>query len=177
MPPIRAGLTGLSGSPPDKYQGLGWAASALLPYLLDSEAYTFDAICNTSVESARCAVRLHNLPDSTKTYGNVEELAADPDIDLVVSCVRVDKHYPTIIPALRNGKSVFVEWPLGANLQEAEEMAAFAKRNNARSLVGLQGAVCSDVRTIEELLTAGRVGKVLSSSSTCSMGIGSATEQ
>lgn len=56
-------------------------------------------------------------------------------------------------------------------------MAAFAKRNNARSLVGLQGAVCSDVRTIEELVTAGRVGKVLSSSSTCSMGIGGATEQ
>lgn len=72
MPPIRAGLIGLSGSPPDKYQGLGWAASAHLPYLLDSEAYTFDALCNTSVESARCAVRLHNLPNSTKTYGNVE---------------------------------------------------------------------------------------------------------
>lgn len=105
------------------------------------------------------------------------EIAADPDIDLVVSCVRVDKHYTTILPALRLGKAAFVEWPLGANLQEAEEMAALAKKHNARSLIGLQGTVCPEVQKTKELMIAGRIGKVLSSSYTCAMGIGGATEQ
>lgn len=72
MPPIRVGLIGLSSSPPDKYQGSGWATSAHLPYLLNSDVYTLVALCNTSVESAKKAVKLNNLPESTKTYGSSE---------------------------------------------------------------------------------------------------------
>lgn len=72
MSPIRVGLIGLSSAPPDKYQGAGWAPIAHLPYLLNSDAYTLVALCNTSVESAKNAVKLYNLPESTKTYGNIE---------------------------------------------------------------------------------------------------------
>lgn len=72
MSPIRVGLIGLSGAPSDQYQGTGWAAMAHLPYLLDSDAYTLAALCNTSVESAKNALKLHNLPESIKTYGSVE---------------------------------------------------------------------------------------------------------
>lgn len=72
MSPIRVGLIGLSGSPPDKYQGTGWAASAHLPYLLSSDKFALAALCNSSVQSAKNAIKLYNLPESTKTYGSVE---------------------------------------------------------------------------------------------------------
>lgn len=72
MSPIRVGLIGLSGAPSDKYQGGGWAAMGHLPYLFDSDDYTLAALCNTSVESAKNAVKLNNLPEYTKTYGSVE---------------------------------------------------------------------------------------------------------
>lgn len=105
------------------------------------------------------------------------DLAADPDIDLVVSCVRVDKHYATSVPALRAGKAVFTEWPLGVNLAEAQEMAAIAKEHNARTIVGLQGPFSPLIRRVKELLDGGRIGKVLSSSYTAAPGNGGATEK
>ena len=40
--------------------------------------------------------------------------------------------------ALEAGKIVFCEWPLGANLAEAEEMASLANARALRTAVGLQ---------------------------------------
>lgn len=104
------------------------------------------------------------------------ELAADPDIDMVVSCVRVDKHYPTAIPALRAGKVVYVEWPLGSNLEQAQEMATIAKDNKAITLVGLQGQYAPVVRKVKELVSGGSIGKVLSSLFVIAVTNGGATE-
>ena len=42
------------------------------------------------------------------------------------------------MPALHAKKDVFVEWPLGSNLQEAEDMAAIAKKQGVKTIVGLQ---------------------------------------
>jgi predicted dehydrogenase len=78
------------------------------------------------------------LPASTKTYGSPEDLAKDPDIDLVVCNVRVDRHYKVMMPILQAGKNAYVEWPLGANLQQAEEMLAAAQKSGSKTIVGLQ---------------------------------------
>ena len=43
------------------------------------------------------------------------DLAADPDVQLVVCSIRVDKHYTVCKAALAAGKDVFSEWPLGKN--------------------------------------------------------------
>lgn len=76
MSPIRVGLIGLSGTPPDEYQGASWAPLAHLPYLQHSDLFTLSALCNSSVASAKNAVKLHNLPESTKTYGSAEGLSS-----------------------------------------------------------------------------------------------------
>lgn len=91
MSPIRVGLIGLSGAPPDKYQGTAWAASAHLPYLLDSDAYTLVALCNTSVESAKKAVKMYGLPESVKTYGNPEGMFLS-QLDLYQT--QLNKYWP-----------------------------------------------------------------------------------
>ena len=50
-------------------------------------------------------------------------MAADPDVDLLVVCVWVPGHRDLVMAGLQAGKAVLCEWPLGANLPEAEEMA------------------------------------------------------
>lgn len=47
-------------------------------------------------------------------------------------------HKQLAMPALHAKKNVFVEWPLGANLAEAEEMAALAKKQGVKTYVCLQ---------------------------------------
>jgi predicted dehydrogenase len=64
MPPIRVGFLGLSQS--------GWAPGAHLPYLQASPDYEIVAICNSSVESSKKAIKLYWLSDATKAYGDPE---------------------------------------------------------------------------------------------------------
>jgi len=78
--------------------------------------------------------------------------------------VRVDKHFGAIAPALKAGKNVHVEWPLGKNLEEAEELLRLSKAHGVkRTAVGLQGRFAPSVAKLKELIKDGRIGKVLSS--------------
>lgn len=61
-------------------------------------------------------VEAFKLSPDTKTYGDAAQLAADPDVDLVVCNVGVDRHHETIRPSVAVGKAVFCEWPLASNL-------------------------------------------------------------
>jgi len=72
MAPIRVGLIGLSGQPPEQYTGASWAAHAHLPYLKASPEYEIVALLNTSVESAKAAISKYELAADTKAYGNPE---------------------------------------------------------------------------------------------------------
>lgn len=81
-----------------------------MPYLLQSPQYQIVALCNSSVEAAQAAIKAHGLPESTKAYGNPEDLARNEDVELVVCSVNVKKHYEVVKPALLEGKDVIVEW-------------------------------------------------------------------
>ncbi|KAF2147541.1 uncharacterized protein K452DRAFT_282553 [Aplosporella prunicola CBS 121167] len=156
MSPIRVGFIGLSASS-------SWGVTAHLPYLKDSSKYEIVALCNTSIESAQAAIAAHKLPASTKAYDSPAAIAADPDIDLVVCSIRVDRHYPFLKPILEaGGKDVYCEWPLGRNLAEGEELAALAKAQGVRTMVGLQGRRGPGARKVKDLIDAGRIGDVLS---------------
>ena len=162
MAPIRVGLTGLSTSTDMRAPG-AWAAVAHLPALLENPSYTIIALCNSSIASAEASIAHYNLGSEVKAYGDAQDLAQDPNVDLVVISVNVGKHYELAKPALLAGKDVFVEWPLGATPQEAEELTRLAKQANVRTMVGLQARPDPLVVKIKELVDSGRIGKVTSS--------------
>ena len=65
-------------------------------------------------------------------------MAAHPEVDLIVVCVRVPGHRELVMAGLQAGKAVFCEWPLGATLAEAQEMAGLARQRSLATIVGLQ---------------------------------------
>jgi predicted dehydrogenase len=153
-PPIRVGIVGLSSKPG------AWATLAHLPRLAKSPNFEIVALCNSSIESTKAAIKAHNLPESTKAYDTYEALAADPDVDLYVVSTRVDTHYDVAMPALKAGRNVYVEWPLGANTEQAREMAHLAREKKVKTVVGLQGRVSPSVQKIKELVESGLLGDV-----------------
>ncbi|KAK7748515.1 hypothetical protein SLS62_008555 [Diatrype stigma] len=162
-PPIRTAIIGLSAS-----AATNWASHAHLPYLLSARGrsrFQIVALCNSSAEAARRAIAAHGLPPepATRAYGAPEDLAADPDVQLVVCCTRVDRHYDAVAPSLRRGKHVYAEWPLAEDAARAAELAALARESGGRTVVGLQDRFAPVVRKVRELVESGRVGKVLSS--------------
>ncbi|RVX70965.1 hypothetical protein B0A52_06123 [Exophiala mesophila] len=154
MAPIRVGIVGLSS------KAGAWATTSHLPRLVSSPNYQIVALCNSSLESTRAAIKAHGLPESTRAYDSYDKLAADPDVDLYVVSTRADTHYEVAMPALKAGRNVYVEWPLGATTEEAREMADLARQKNLKTIVGLQGRVAPSVLKVKELIDSGRLGDI-----------------
>ncbi|CAG9978544.1 unnamed protein product [Clonostachys byssicola] len=163
MAVTRVGLVGLISKKPEGLGPHAWAAFALLPVFLHSPDYELVALCNSSLESARRAIEAYELPSSVKAYGNPEDLAKDPDVDLVVISVGVGKHFQIAKPALLEGKKVFVEWPLGASTEEAEILTTLAREKNIKTIVGVQARADPLILKVREIVQSGKLGKITSS--------------
>lgn len=137
-----------------------WATLAHLPRLATSPNYQIVALCNSTLESTKAAIKAHNLPESTKAYDSYDQLAADPDVDLYVVSTRADTHYEVTMPALKAGRNVYVEWPLAATTEQAKEMAALAKEKKLKTIIGLQGRVSPTLRKVKELIDTGALGEI-----------------
>jgi predicted dehydrogenase len=165
--PIRVGILGLGRGEGSLVPGL-WAVTAHLPFLASSSAYKIVAVCNSTVESAQASIDARELGQDVKAYGTPEDIANDPNVDLIVVCVQVAKHYALAKPALLAGKDVFVEWPLGATTAEAEELSQIAKTKGVKTAVGLQAIADPVVAKLKELVQNEDIGKILSSTVECS---------
>ena len=92
-------------------------------------------------------------------------MLAEADLDLVSVVVR-SRHRGPVMAALDAGKHVYCEWPLGANLAEAEAMADLAREKKVHAMVGLQARGDPAVRYLRELIADDYVGDVLAVSMT-----------
>lgn len=165
MAPIRVGIIGLTTVTPsgEGYTSGSWGLSHLA-CLTGSPHYEIVALCNSTVEKAQRSIEHNKLDPATKAYGSAEELAQDPDVDLIVVSVHVDKHYALVKPALQNKKSVFVEFPLTGSYKEAEELAEFARQAGVKTVVGAQARANLALKKVKELIKSRTIGDVVSTS-------------
>jgi predicted dehydrogenase len=161
---IRVGIVGATVT----QGGSGWGANAHVPALRTLPDYELKAVCTAHEDTAKASATKFG---AELAFWNFEHMLARPDIDLVVVCVRVPGHHDLVMQALEAGKAVFCEWPLGANVAEAEKMADLAARASLRSAVGLQARSDPTLMYARELVEQGYVGEVLGAKMT---GIGEA---
>ncbi len=152
MERIRVGLIGANLS-------YSWGAKAHAPAFLALPEYELAAVCTAHAETARETAKHFGIP---RAFHDYREMVQSADIDMVVVSVRVPFHHEMTIAALNAGKHVFCEWPLGANLAEATEMAALAKAKGLSNMVGLQTRCAPAVMRVKELVDEGYIGDVLS---------------
>jgi predicted dehydrogenase len=129
-----------------------------IPAIRAIEHLELAAVCTSRPESAAAAADAYGVAG----FHDVRDLAAQPDIDLIAVVVRVPAHHGVVMPALEAGKHVFCEWPLGANLGEAQEMAGSARAKGVVTAVGLEGRQDPALTYIKQLHDEGWLGDVLS---------------
>lgn len=165
---IRVGIVGATVTK----GGSGWGANAHVPALKALPDYELKAVCTAHEETAR---------DSAEEFGaelafhDVNEMVAHPDVDLIAVVVRVPLHYQLVKAAIDANKPVFSEWPLGANLAQATDMADSANAANLPTLIGLQTRSDPAVMYARDLIANKEIGDIVTV--TMSVIVGAVTER
>jgi len=154
---IRVGIVGATVT----QGGSGWGANAHVPAIKLLPEYELKAVCTSREETAQASKEKFG---AELAFHDIKDMAAHPDIDLIVVSVRVPWHRDLVMAGLQGGKPVFCEWPLGANLAEAEEMNNLAKEKGLRTMVGLQARSDPSVMYARDLIAQGQIGEVLTAS-------------
>ncbi len=137
----------------------GWAATAHIPALRALPNYEIRALSAHSAESARAAGEVFGV---SAVFSDHEQLVIQQDIDVVAVTVKAPHHRELVSAALAAGKAVYCEWPLGRDLDDARAMAALAADQGVRTVVGLQARQAPAIEFVQQLLSDGYVGEVLS---------------
>ncbi len=152
---IRVGIVGATVTP----GGSGWGANAHVPALHALPDFELKAVCTAHEETAKASAAAFG---AELAFHDFEEMIAHPDIDLVAVVVRVPGHHSLVMSALEAGKAVFCEWPLGASVAEAEDMAQLASTRSASTAVGLQARSDPTLMYARELVQQGYIGEIVS---------------
>jgi predicted dehydrogenase len=137
----------------------GWAATAHIPALRALPNYEIRALSAHSAESAREAGEVFGI---SAVFSDHEQLVSQSGIDVVAVTVKAPHHRELVSAALAAGKAVYCEWPFGRDLDEARAMAALAAEKQVRTIVGLQARQAPAIEFVQNLLSDGYVGEVLS---------------
>ncbi|MBR8742728.1 Gfo/Idh/MocA family protein [Nocardiopsis sp. MG754419] len=134
-----------------------WAGGSHIPALSAHPGLVLTAVATRREESARAAAEAFG---ARRWFSDPFELIRDPAIDLVTVAVKVPAHRELVLAALKEGKAVYSESPLGATVEETREMADAA--GSLHTAIGLQGRHNPSVRRAVEIIGGGRLGRLLS---------------
>ena len=157
---IRVGIVGATVT----QGGSGWGANAHVPALKALPGYELKAVCTSHEDTAKASAAAFG---AERAFHRFADMASDPQVDLIVVCVRVPGHRELVVAGLQAGKPVYCEWPLGKTLAEAEEMAGLARQRSLPTVVGLQGRSDPTLLYARDLIQQGYIGEVLTANLTC----------
>jgi predicted dehydrogenase len=152
---IRVGIVGATVTP----GGSGWGANAHVPALKALPDFELKAVCTAHEETATASAAAFG---AELAFHDFEAMIAHPDIDLISVVVRVPGHHQLVMSALEAGKAVYCEWPLGATVAEAEDMANLATTSAVATAVGLQARSDPAHMYARELVQQGHIGEIVS---------------
>jgi predicted dehydrogenase len=151
---IRVGIVGATVT----VGGSGWGARTHVPALHALPEYELKAVCTAHEDTALASQKAFG---TELAFHKFDDMAASPDIDLIAVVTRVPAHYDLVMRALEAGKAVYCEWPLGATLEQARQMADLAAARSLYTAVGLQARSDPTLMYARELIQQGYIGEVL----------------
>ncbi|MCP2165217.1 Gfo/Idh/MocA family protein [Goodfellowiella coeruleoviolacea] len=166
--PVRKIRVGIIGASPDR----GWAGRAHVPALRALPGYELTAVATSRADSAGRAAELFG---AAHAFTDQHQLAAHPEVDLVVITVKVAAHRELVQAALAAGKHVYCEWPLALTTAEAELLATAAQTAGVRTAVGLQARYAPAISHARALISEGHLGRVTSATLHTARAKGAAT--
>jgi predicted dehydrogenase len=96
-----------------------------------------------------------------RAYGSCEELAADPEVDIVYVGTVHPAHHENMLTLIRGGKAVLCEKPFTMNAKQAEEVIREARERGVFLMEAMWTRYLPPIVKVREWLREGRIGDVL----------------
>jgi predicted dehydrogenase len=106
------------------------------------------------------AERYARLAGVKKVVGSAEELIALPEVEAILVSLPIAAQPPYVLMALRAGKAVLSEKPVGPSVAAGRRLIRAAKRFDAPWMVGENYVFQSHAQKLTELVRAGKLGEV-----------------
>lgn len=117
------------------------------------------AVASRSLEKAETFAREWHFQ---KAYGSYEELAADPEVDLIYIATPHAMHYDNARLCVEHGKAVLVEKAFTANAAQARELIRFAEEKKVFLTEAIWTRYMPGRQIVEKLLAQGVIGEPIS---------------
>lgn len=128
------------------------------PVISSVPGFSIDMILTSNPENIRVAKE--DFP-TARIVGDISEITANPDIELVIILLPNHLHYEAAKTALLAGKNVVVEKPFTATVKEADELIQLARKNDLLLSVNHNRRWDSEIQTIEKLLAEKKLGEIV----------------
>jgi predicted dehydrogenase len=135
--------------------GLGYWGPNLLRVLVERTDVEVKWICDLDSSRVDRLARRYPALASTADLGDV---LGDPDVDGVILATPVHTHYPLGLRCLEAGKHLFVEKPLAASAEHAEEMILLSDSSRVSLMCGHTFVYSPPVRMVKQLIDTGELG-------------------
>jgi len=151
--------------------GAGWMgkahtnsfANALMLFGPEFGKPVFEVVADVNVEAAKLACEKFGFSRWAESW---QEVVTDPQVDVVDIATPNAFHYEVAKAALENGKHVYCEKPLTLSAEQSKELAALAKQKGVVNYVGYNNVMNPANAYIKELVSSGKLGKIMRFSGT-----------
>lgn len=139
--------------------GLGRIAHKFATALKESREAKLLAVASRDIDRAEKFAYEHKFG---RYYGTYEDLAADPDVDIVYIATPHITHAEISMLCLNNGKHVLCEKPFAMNAREAEKVYALAKEKGLFIAEALWTRFLPTFIKVKELVDSEQLGPIKS---------------
>ena len=143
--------------------GVGGRGTSLLRNFLHLSDAQVVALCDVKRQNrdrAKQTVDKQYETTGCGAYGDFRELVARDDIDAVVVASTDHWHVPHALAAVRAGKDVYCEKPLGMSVEQGQVLRREVNRYSRVFQFGTQERSSRNSRFACEMVRSGRVGKI-----------------
>lgn len=138
--------------------GYGWVASAHIPAINATSLARVTAVCSArALDPGELSAR-HG--GTIRVHPRLEDMLADPDIQVVSLCSFPDRHVPQAIQAAAAGKHLIIEKPLALDPEGMRKVQQAIEEARVKTCVCFECRFSSQFRTIKSVLDRGLLGEL-----------------
>lgn len=139
------------------FLGVGWIGRNRMEAILNNTPATAAAITEPHQENAQEALK---SAENALLKKSPEEMYADEKLDGIVIATPSAMHAAQSIEALKSGKAVFCQKPLGRTAAEVEEVVKASREADKLLAVDLSYRYTKAFKAIYDLITNGEIGDI-----------------